>query len=89
MKNDGRRGTIDSKEFIDMFKEVATRPEVYFLLIRWGPKINMFKLIRLWAYRVYKKGVTSSWLQILGHKSNYYLQYKRKKLLLLPILYIC
>lgn len=34
MKNDGRRGTIDSKEFIDMFKEVATRPEVYFLLIR-------------------------------------------------------
>jgi hypothetical protein len=34
MKNDGRRGTIDSKEFVDMFKEVATRPEVYFLLIR-------------------------------------------------------
>ncbi|XP_069694036.1 inactive phospholipase C-like protein 2 isoform X2 [Periplaneta americana] len=34
MKNDGKRGTIDSKEFIDMFKEIATRPEVYFLLIR-------------------------------------------------------
>ncbi|KDR21266.1 Inactive phospholipase C-like protein 2 [Zootermopsis nevadensis] len=34
MKNDGRRRTIDSKEFIDMFKEIATRPEVYFLLIR-------------------------------------------------------
>ncbi|KAJ9586061.1 hypothetical protein L9F63_020294, partial [Diploptera punctata] len=33
MKNDGRRGTIDKKEFIDMFKEIATRPEVYFLLI--------------------------------------------------------
>nr|CAD7440843.1 unnamed protein product [Timema bartmani] len=33
-KLDGRRGTIDSKEFIDMFKEVATRPEIYFLLIR-------------------------------------------------------
>jgi len=52
MKNDGRRGTIDSKEFIDMFKEVATRPEVYFLLIRWGPTVNMFKVIRLWAYRI-------------------------------------
>jgi len=33
--------------------------------------------------------VTSFWLQISGHTSNYYLQYKRKKLLLLPILYIC
>ncbi|XP_066997278.1 inactive phospholipase C-like protein 2 isoform X2 [Anabrus simplex] len=38
MKNDGRRGTIDSKEFIDMFKEVATRPEIYFLLIRFANK---------------------------------------------------
>jgi len=36
-----------------------------------------------------EKGVTSFWLQILGHISNYYLHYKRKKLLLLPILYIC
>jgi hypothetical protein len=34
MKNEGRRGTIDSKDFIYMFKEIATRPEVYFLLIR-------------------------------------------------------
>ncbi|KAK7793999.1 hypothetical protein R5R35_003961 [Gryllus longicercus] len=37
-RNDGRRGTIDSKEFIDMFKEVATRPEIYFLLIRFANK---------------------------------------------------
>nr|CAD7440840.1 unnamed protein product [Timema bartmani] len=37
-KLDGRRGTIDSKEFIDMFKEVATRPEIYFLLIRFANK---------------------------------------------------
>ncbi|KAG8234834.1 hypothetical protein J437_LFUL015148, partial [Ladona fulva] len=28
MKNDGKRGRIDSKEFIDMFKEIATRPEM-------------------------------------------------------------
>ncbi|PSN55814.1 hypothetical protein C0J52_02488 [Blattella germanica] len=34
LKNDGRRGTIDRTEFIEMFKEIATRPEVYFLLIR-------------------------------------------------------
>ena len=35
-----------------------------------------------------EKGVTSFWLQILGHINDYYLQYKRK-ILLLPILYIC
>jgi len=34
MKLDGKRGQVDSKEFIDMFKEIATRPEIYFLLIR-------------------------------------------------------
>ncbi|XP_046407217.1 inactive phospholipase C-like protein 2 isoform X1 [Ischnura elegans] len=38
MKNDGKRGRIESKEFIDMFKEIATRPEVYFLLIRFANK---------------------------------------------------
>ena len=36
-----------------------------------------------------EKGVTSFLLQSLGHISNYYLPHKRKKLLLLPILYIC
>lgn len=50
MKNDGRRGTIDSKEFIDMFKEVATRPEVYFLLIRWEHKINLINITGLGTY---------------------------------------
>jgi hypothetical protein len=34
MKDDEKRGKIDSKEFIDIFKDVATRPELYFLLIR-------------------------------------------------------
>ncbi|XP_065351230.1 inactive phospholipase C-like protein 2 isoform X1 [Cloeon dipterum] len=38
MKMDGKRGQVDSKEFIDMFKEVATRPEIYFLLIRFANK---------------------------------------------------
>ncbi|XP_068201247.1 inactive phospholipase C-like protein 1 isoform X1 [Palaemon carinicauda] len=37
-KSDGCRGRIDSQEFIDMFKEIATRPEIYFLLIRYANK---------------------------------------------------
>ncbi|KAG7166519.1 Inactive phospholipase C-like protein 2-like [Homarus americanus] len=37
-KTDGCRGLIDSQEFIDMFKEIATRPEIYFLLIRYANK---------------------------------------------------
>ncbi|XP_069947731.1 inactive phospholipase C-like protein 1 isoform X1 [Cherax quadricarinatus] len=37
-KTDGCRGRIDSQEFIDMFKEIATRPEIYFLLIRYANK---------------------------------------------------
>jgi hypothetical protein len=34
-----------------MFKEVATRPEVYFLLIRWEPKINLIKVMGLGTYK--------------------------------------
>ena len=33
-KTDGCRGRISIQEFIDIFKEIATRPEIYFLMIR-------------------------------------------------------
>ena len=29
-----RRGRINSDEFIGLFKEISTRPEIYFLLVR-------------------------------------------------------
>ncbi|KAK2718809.1 hypothetical protein QYM36_005974, partial [Artemia franciscana] len=32
-KADDKKGRIDSKEFIEIFKEISTRPEIYFLLI--------------------------------------------------------
>lgn len=29
-----RRGRINSDEFVSLFKEISTRPEIYFLLVR-------------------------------------------------------
>lgn len=34
IKKDGERGRLNSSEFINLFKEIATRPEIYFLLVR-------------------------------------------------------
>ncbi|GFO50691.1 phosphoinositide phospholipase c [Plakobranchus ocellatus] len=31
---DGKRGRLSSDEFISLFKEISTRPEIYFLLVR-------------------------------------------------------
>lgn len=31
---DNKRKRLNSEEFINMFKEISTRPEIYFLLIR-------------------------------------------------------
>ncbi|XP_037070836.1 inactive phospholipase C-like protein 1, partial [Pollicipes pollicipes] len=35
------RGMLTSREFIDMFKEIATRPDIYFLLLRHSNKEYM------------------------------------------------
>lgn len=35
-KSDGYRGRVGIQEFIDMFKEISTRPEIYFLMIRYA-----------------------------------------------------
>ncbi|XP_076033546.1 inactive phospholipase C-like protein 1 isoform X2 [Oratosquilla oratoria] len=37
-KTDCSRGRIGSQEFVEMFKEIATRPEIYFLMIRYANK---------------------------------------------------
>lgn len=29
-----KRGRINSDEFVSLFKEISTRPEIYFLLVR-------------------------------------------------------
>ncbi len=36
MKSPADRGRINSDEFVTMFQEMATRPEIYFLLIRFA-----------------------------------------------------
>ncbi len=36
MKLASERGRINSSEFVTMFQEMATRPEIYFLLIRFA-----------------------------------------------------
>ena len=36
MKSASERGRINSSEFVTMFQEMATRPEIYFLLIRFA-----------------------------------------------------
>ena len=36
MKTARERGRINSNEFVTMFQEMATRPEIYFLLIRFA-----------------------------------------------------
>ncbi|XP_055899262.1 inactive phospholipase C-like protein 2 isoform X5 [Biomphalaria glabrata] len=33
---DGKRGRLSSEEFISLFKEISTRPEIYFLLVRYS-----------------------------------------------------
>ncbi|PVD33909.1 hypothetical protein C0Q70_05171 [Pomacea canaliculata] len=33
---DGKRGRLNSEEFISLFKEISTRPEIYFLLVRYA-----------------------------------------------------
>uniref|UniRef100_A0A914Z205 Phosphoinositide phospholipase C n=1 Tax=Panagrolaimus superbus TaxID=310955 RepID=A0A914Z205_9BILA len=36
--NEALRGRIDKEQFIDIYKDVATRPEVYFLMVRYANK---------------------------------------------------
>ena len=33
-RTDGKRGRLNSDEFISLFKEISTRPEIYHLLVR-------------------------------------------------------
>ncbi|NP_001191617.1 phospholipase C [Aplysia californica] len=35
-RGDGKRGRLSSEEFISLFKEISTRPEIYFLLVRYA-----------------------------------------------------
>lgn len=36
--NEAIRGRIDKEQFIEIYKDVATRPEVYFLMVRYANK---------------------------------------------------
>ncbi|KAL8614073.1 hypothetical protein ACOMHN_026290 [Nucella lapillus] len=35
-RTDSKRGRLNSSEFISLFKEISTRPEIYFLLVRYA-----------------------------------------------------
>ncbi|CAL1548507.1 unnamed protein product [Lymnaea stagnalis] len=35
-RGDGKKGRLSSEEFISLFKEISTRPEIYFLLVRYA-----------------------------------------------------
>ncbi|XP_046546164.1 LOW QUALITY PROTEIN: inactive phospholipase C-like protein 2 [Haliotis rubra] len=35
-RREGKRGRLNSDEFISLFKEISTRPEIYFLLVRYA-----------------------------------------------------
>ncbi|XP_060582672.1 inactive phospholipase C-like protein 2 [Ruditapes philippinarum] len=35
-RDDSKRGRLNSSEFISLFKEMSTRPEIYFLLVRYA-----------------------------------------------------
>lgn len=37
-KAEDQRGRITRDEFVDVYKDVATRPEVYFLMVRYANK---------------------------------------------------
>jgi hypothetical protein len=36
--NEQERGRIDELQFIEIFKDLATRPEIYFLMVRYANK---------------------------------------------------
>lgn len=36
MKSQAKRGWININEFVTMFQEMATRPDIYFLLVRFA-----------------------------------------------------
>ena len=37
-KAEEERGRINKKEFLELYKDVSTRPEVYFLMVRYANK---------------------------------------------------
>lgn len=40
-KNGSSGGRIGSKEFVNLFKEISTRPEIYFLLVRYSLRFSI------------------------------------------------
>ncbi|KAK7099199.1 hypothetical protein V1264_003379 [Littorina saxatilis] len=41
-RSDGKRGRLNSDEFISLFKEISTRPEIYHLLVRYASNTDYF-----------------------------------------------
>lgn len=37
-KTEGERGRVSCAEFVDMYKDLMTRPEIYFLMVRYANK---------------------------------------------------
>lgn len=60
MKSPADRGRINSDEFVTMFQEMATRPEIYFLLIRFANR-DYFTADDFLHFLECEQAVTLSW----------------------------
>ncbi|KAI8780501.1 inactive phospholipase C protein 2, partial [Biomphalaria glabrata] len=57
---DGKRGRLSSEEFISLFKEISTRPEIYFLLVRYSSNADFMSTEDLLLFLEAEQGVSYS-----------------------------
>ncbi|CAH1787304.1 unnamed protein product, partial [Owenia fusiformis] len=58
MTPDKKRGRLSSEEFINLFKEMCTRPEIYFLLVRYSSSADMMSVEDLHLFLEAEQGMT-------------------------------
>ncbi|KAH9513757.1 Inactive phospholipase C-like protein 2, partial [Bulinus truncatus] len=56
-KGDGKRGRLSSDEFISLFKEISTRPEIYFLLVRYASNADFMSIDDLLLFLEAEQGM--------------------------------
>lgn len=57
-KDDGARGRLNSEEFAQIFKEMTTRPELYFLLVRYSSHADYMSADDLLLFLEAEQGMT-------------------------------
>ncbi|KAK3768803.1 hypothetical protein RRG08_061262 [Elysia crispata] len=64
---DGKRGRLSSEEFIALFKEISTRPEIYFLLVRYASNADYMSTDDLLLFLEAEQGVRLALFFLLGY----------------------